>query len=156
MSWRFSIRYSHLDLLKCVTLRRSRCIFSIGPSSSIFMSFSMLLITSTFLICSLHSHILLTNCFATRHSVVCMSLCKLPLLACTLFRCFGISCFVCIVLSSLDIFWSPFFHWDLLVFPRVLLLILFVLFFSRSDIFQLFSSVLSFSIVDVDFLAFPV
>ena len=56
---------------------KSRCIFALGP-------FFMLIIRSAFLLCSLCSHISLQNCFD--------------------YLSFGISSFVCIVLSCLDIF----------------------------------------------------
>ena len=46
-------------------LSASKCIFAIRPSSSNSNSFSMLFIHSTFLLCSLRSHILLQNCFVS-------------------------------------------------------------------------------------------
>ena len=93
------------------------------------------------------------------HLVVGMSSCILSLLACRiLLHCFGISCFVYIVLRCLNIFLifllSPV---PSGLFPPVVLLVLLVLLYLFcSSMFQCSSSVLSFLLVVVDFLsAFP-
>ena len=91
----------------------------------------------------LRTHILLQNCFVSFSSVVDMSSCVLLQLAGRIFffHCFGMSCFVCIILSCLDIFLvfllSPV-PSDL--FPRVVLLFLLGLlfFFSSQHVSRFF------------------
>ena len=103
MGWRFPIYY----FFKCCS-EWIEIYFRVSPFSSPSNSFSMLFIHSAFLICSLRSYILLRNSFASLSLVVGISSCILPLLAGRIFfRCFGLSCFVCIVLSCLDIFLAP-------------------------------------------------
>ena len=99
-----------------------------GPSSS-SNSVAMFLIYSAFLLCSLGCPILLQNC--------CVSLalgcwCHLPQhVSRIFFRCFGMSCFVCVALSFVDIFviflFSPVLS---ALFPQVVLLFFLVLLFS--------------------------
>ena len=144
-----------------VSLSESKYIFTLGLYSSPCNFFSMLFIHSAFLLCFLRSHILLKIFLFPCHPVAGMSSCILPLLTGRIFfRYFGMSCFVCIVLSCLDIFLvfllspvpSDFFPWFVLF-----ALIVMSLFSFRPNIFQRFSSVLSFFIVVVDFLyVFPV
>ena len=85
------------------------------------------------------------------HPVVGMSSCILLLLAGRIFfRCFGMSCFVCIVLSCLDIFLVFFLSPEPSdLFPWVVLFVFLVmlLFSFRPDIFQRFLWVLWFLLV---------
>ena len=122
-------------------------------SSSSPNSFLMLLIYSAFL----RSHILLPICFVSLSSgcwyVFVLST---PFARRIFCRLFGMSYFVCIILSSLDIF-SVFLllpvPFDL--FPRVVLIffLLVVLFSFFPYMFQRSFSVLSFSLRVVDFLS---
>ena len=102
------------------------------------------------------SRIVLFSC----HPVIGMSSCNLPLTCClNFFRCFGMSNFVCIVLSCLDIFLafllSPVTSG---LFRQVVLSVLNVLIFLYcAKMFQDFSSVLTFLLVVRGFFwAFPV
>ena len=111
----------------------SMCIFTEDPSSSPCNSFFILFIYSDFLWCSLCSHVLLQNCFAF-HPVIGMSSCILA--GRIFFRCFGMSCFVCIIWSCLDIFCSSYFRQYLLIYFQELFVLIFVLLFiSRHNIF---------------------
>ena len=73
-----------------------------------FNFFPMLLIHSAFFVMSLSSHILLENCFVSLSSGCGCALVHSPLFAGRLiFRCFGISYFICIVLFCLGTFCLP-------------------------------------------------
>ena len=131
-----------------VALCEYRRIFALGPSLYLCNSFSMFLIYLTFLLCSPCSHILLQNCF-----VFLLSGCWYVFMhfthtwRLTFSHCFGMSYFVRIVLSNLDII-LVFFLWPVTshLFPRLLLFVLLVvlLFSYRPNIFQRFTSVFLF------------
>ena len=88
-----------------VAMSESMYIFALGPYSTICNSFPMLLFHSAFLLCSLSCYILLQNCFASLASDWWYVFAVFPFLTCRiLFRCFGMSCFVCIFWSYLGIF----------------------------------------------------
>ena len=128
------------------------CIFTFGPCSSLSNSFFMLLIHSTCLLCSLGYHISPKLFFFFPSGFWY----HLPLLIGRIFfRCFGTSCFVCIVLSILAI--SLIFVLSPVIFglfPRVLLSFFLVLFFPfRPKMFQCIFFVSSFLPVFVDFLS---
>ena len=143
----------------CVALSESICIFLFGLSSSPSNSFSMLFIHSVFLLCTLRSHILFPNCFVFLWSSLGLFSCILPLLDHrNFFRCFGMSFFLCIVLSCLDIF-LDFFLLPVTsgLFPHVVLIVLLIALLSsfRHNLSHRSSSVIF--IVVVDFLStFPV
>ena len=149
----------NLIFLKMV-LSKLMNISTFGPSSSPSNSFAILLIDSAF------CYVLLVSIFNSKivqvllHLVVGMFLCHIPQLVARFFvRCFGISCFVCIVLPFVDIFLIfllfPVFSG---LFPQfVLLFFVVLLFLFYTKMFQRFSFVLSFLHVSVDFLStFPV
>ena len=136
------------------------CISAFRPFSSPSNSLVILFIHSAFSSCFLLPY------FSSKlfgfffwPPVVGMFSCHLPVVNRIFFRCFGVSCFVCIVLPfvaiSLIFLLSPVLSG---LFPQVLLLFLLVLPFPFcSYIFQRFSFVLSFWPVFVDFLsAFPI
>ena len=92
------------DILFSVVLSKSMCISVLGPSSSPSSSLVMLLIHSAFSLC------FLVAIFSSKivrflwYLVVCMFSChSLPIVDRIFFRCFGKSCFVCIVLPFVDI-----------------------------------------------------
>ena len=150
IAWRFPIWYLFLS----VTLSELRCIFALGSYSSSSNSFHMLLIHSEFLLCSIRSHILLQNCFVSLSSSI-----LLLLAGRIIFRCFEMSCFVCIVLSCLD----TFFVFHLLpvpsdLFPRVFLFFV-VFFFTCVAFFFLFQQTPAFFVCFIIFSccrSFPV
>ena len=154
---------SHLDVFQfgtflSVALRESRCIFAFVPSSSPSHSFHILLIHSAFVMFFSFLFVAL-KLFPFLVLLLFVCVCTFsPLLAGRIFfGVFGMSCFVCIALSCLDIF---------LVFllspvPSNLFLRVYCLFYLcyfssfRLTMFPCSPSVLSFSLV-VDFLsAFP-
>ena len=126
LAWRFPI-WNFFS----VALSESMDIFDFGPSLNPSNSFPTLLIHSAFLLCSLPSHILLQNCLFPCHPIASRFSCIFSPLAGNFFHCFGMSCYVCIVSSCLDIFFvflpSPVLS-DL--FPQVVLCVLHVLLFS--------------------------
>ena len=148
IAWRFPILYFF-----CVALCESRCIFALGLSLSSWNSFFILFIHSVLMFCLLPSYILLV--FFPSHPVIGMTSLIPPLLAGRIFfRCFGMSCFVCLVWSCLDIFVVFFLPPVTLgLFPRFILFILLAsIFLFFSNIIQRFPFVLSFSFF-IDFLS---
>ena len=136
MVWRFPVWYLFLS--------GSMCISPFGPSLSPSSSLVILSIHSAFSLCFLVTIFLSRNVQFLWRPVVGMFLCHaLPIVDRIFFRCFGMSCCVCIVLPFVDISSCI-----------VIFLVLFSPF--SSHIFQdLF--VLPFWPVFVDFLsAFPV
>ena len=90
MAGSFPICFSFVFFFFTVALSDSRCIFAFGPSSSPWNSFSMLVIYSAFLLLNIFPY------FAQK--LFCFSLqIFLPTCWQNFFRCFGMSCFVCIV-----------------------------------------------------------
>ena len=100
MAWHFPIWYFF-----SVVLSKSMCISAFGLSSSP-NSFVILLIHLAFSLCSLVVAIFLSKIvWFLLHPVVGVFLCHLPPLVGRIsFWCFGISCFVCIVLPFVNIF----------------------------------------------------
>ena len=88
-----------------VALSASKCISTLGPSSSIHNSFPILFIHSAFCY-DFSIPIFCSKIFLPRsHPVAGMTSPILPLrVGRIFFRCFGKSCFVCIVWSCLGIF----------------------------------------------------
>ena len=131
----------------CVVLSKSMCIFAFGPSSSPCNSFVILFIHLAF---SLWFLVAIFQSKIVRfllHLVVGIFPCHLfPVVDRIFFRCFGKSCFVCIVLRFVDIslifLLSPVLSG---LFPQVVLLffllvLLFAIFFLSpcSSVFPLF------------------
>ena len=85
-----------------VFLSSLMCISAFGPSSSSSSSLAISFIHSAFLLCFFGCHIFVQN--RSVSLVVGMFLCHgLPIVDRIFFRCFGMSCFVCIVLPFVDI-----------------------------------------------------
>ena len=130
--------FSNLVLFFRVTLNESRCIFAFGPSSSPSNSFPMLFIHSAFLLCSLRSYICSKIVLFPYHTVVGMCWCIHPLLADRIFfLCFGMSCFVCIVLFCRYLFSLPSFasnFWFISFFCIVCFYFLSCFFFSSQHV----------------------
>ena len=141
-----------------VSLSESRCLLVLGLFSSHCNSFSMLFINSVFLLCSLRPHILFQNCFASFSSVCWNFFVHSTLLAGRIFfPCFRMSCFVYIVWFCVGIFIAFFLSPTLSdLFSQVVLFVLsFVLLFSfRQNLFQCFSSILSFLLHCISILIF--
>ena len=120
--------FSNWVFFLSVALCESRYIFASGPYSSPSNSFPMLLCIRLF------RYVLFVPIFCIKivllpcRPVVGISSCILPLLAGWIFyRCFGMSCFVYIVWSYLDIFLAFFLSPEPSnLFPRVVLFVLFV------------------------------
>ena len=150
MAWRFPV------WIFSAVLSKSICISALRSSSN---SLVILFIHSAFPLCSFGCHIFFKIVRFLLNPVVGMFSRHLqPVIGRIFFRCFGMSCFVCIVLAFVDIslifFLSPVLSGS---FPQIVLLFWLVLHFPFcSNIFQrLF--VWWFWPVFVDFLsAFPV
>ena len=134
-------------------LSESRIFFAFSPSSSPSNSFPTLLIHSAFLLCSLRSSILLQIVFFFVIRLLGMSSCILhqPV--------FGMSCFVYIVLTCLDII--LFFLLSLVfsyLFPRVVLFLLLIglFFFSFSSkcVLAFFLCFIIFCMLQISYLHF--
>ena len=141
-------------------LSKSMCISALEPSSSPSNFFVILLIHSTFLLCFLGA---IFNPklfgFSCIQLLLCFRVISPPFVGRISFSCFGMSCFVCIVLPFVDIFLIFLLSQVIFgLFPQVVLLFLFVLPFPFClYMFQRLSYALSFWPVIVDFLsAFPV
>ena len=137
-SWRFQIWY----FFECCALSEPRCIFAFGPSL-IFSSFLPLLLSFRILCYFLYVPIFNAKIVLFPfYSVVVMCWCIQPLLAGNFFCCyFGMSYFVCVVLSCLGIFLvflllpvtsDLFPPVILLVFLAVMLFSFFLVMFQRS------------------------
>ena len=140
--------FSNLVLFLNVALFKLRCIFALGPSSSPSNSFSILLIYSAFQLCSLSSRLFLQNFFVSLSSGCWYVFVYSPLLAGRIFfRCFGMSCFISIILSCLDTFWfislsfcGLFYLWCFFAFhPNILQCSFSVLSFLLVDFLSMFS-----------------
>ena len=137
-----------------VVLRKLMCISAFGPSSSPSNSLVLLLIHLAFLLCSLGRHILAQNSLVSLTSGCWYVFVSSPRLVGKIsFRCFGMSCFACIVLPFVDVclifLLSPVLS-DL--FLHVVLLFFLVLpFLFCPYMWQRFSFVFSFWPVSVDF-----
>ena len=133
-----------------VILSKSMCIFAFEPSLSPSNTFLILFIHLVFSLCSLVANIIRS----LLHLIVCMfSYHLLPVVGRNFFRCFVMSCFICIVLPFVDIslifLLSSGFSDS---FPQVVLLFFLVLPFPFClYMFKSFSFVLSFWPVFVDF-----
>ena len=135
------------------------CISALELSSSPSSSLVISIIHSAFSLCFFGCHIFIQNCSVLWRLVVGMFFCHaLPVVDRIFFRCFGMSCFVCIVLPFIDISLISLLSSELSgLFPQVVLLFFLVLSFAFcSHIFQDLS-ILPFWHVFVDLLSgFPV
>ena len=148
MAWRFPVLYF------LVSFWVSRCVFPLSGHFCVLLGLLSFSLFVMFFVC----HILVKIVRFILHPVVRRFLCHLlPRVETVFFRCFGMSCFVCIVLLfiSLIFFLSPVPYG---LFAQVLLLFFLVLPFPFwLSMFQRLSSVLSFWPVFVDVLStFPV
>ena len=127
------------DIIFRVVLSKSVCISTFGPSSSPFNSLVILFIHSTLPLCFLVAMFFSKIVRFLLHPVVGMFSCNLlPGVDRILFRCFGMSCFVYIVLPFVNIY-SIFLLLPVRsgLFPQVVLLFFLVLLFPFcSNIFQ--------------------
>ena len=98
--------FSSLIILS-VILSTSVCISAFGPSSSPSSSLVILLIHSALLLCLSVAIFLSKIVGSLLHPVVVIFYCHLlPIVDRIFFHCFGMSCFVCIVLPFVDIFFN--------------------------------------------------
>ena len=125
------------------------CIFVFGPYSSPSKTFPMLLIQSAFLLCTLGCNILPRNCFVSLSSGGWYIFMHCPCTCSRIFSFLESPALFVLFQSSRYVFSLPSFASTFCLFHKIVCFVLTVvfLFFFLPNMFQRFSSVLSFSLV---------